>query len=219
MPKLTAENDVYVLHLGDGENRFTPEWVAQVGDSLDEVANGNDHRALVTVATGKFWSNGLDLDWLGLNPSKLESYVASVHALFARLLRLPVPSIAVLQGHTFAAGAMLALAHDSRLMRTNRGYFCLPEVTIGIPFTMGMGALIQARLSHQTAHEAMTTGRRYGGNEAKAAGIVSASLKEEELLSTAMATARGLVSSAGAALAAIRGQMYSTVLDYLETPT
>lgn len=216
MPHLTIENDVYVLDLGTSENRFTPEWISKVGGSLDEVANGEGDRALVTVASGKFWSNGLDLDWLGAHPNELEGYVGSVHALFARLLRLPAPSIAVLQGHTFAAGAMLALAHDSRIMRADRGYFCLPEVTIGIPFTAGMGSLIQVRLSRETAHEAMTTGRRYGGTEAMANGIVSASLTEEELLPTAMATARGLASNAGGTLATIRSQMYATALEHLE---
>jgi len=67
-------------------------------------------------------------------------------------------AIAALQGHTFAAGAMLALAHDQRVMRSDRGFFCFPEVDIGIPFTVGMNALITARLSARVAHEAMTTG-------------------------------------------------------------
>jgi enoyl-CoA hydratase/carnithine racemase len=216
MPELTTENDVYLLDLGDGENRFTPEWIAQVGDSLDEVTNAQGKRALLTVATGKFWSNGLDLDWLSAHSGELESYVASVHGLFARLLRLTAPSIAVLQGHAFAAGAMLALAHDTRIMRADRGYFCLPEVTIGIPFTTGMGALIQARVSHQTAHEAMTTGRRYDSDEALAAGIIAAALAEEDLLPAAMDMARQLAPNAGATLATIRSQMYTAVLGHLE---
>ena len=96
------------------------------------------------------------------------------------------------------------------------GFFCLPEVNIGIPFTAGMGALIQARLGHRTAHEAMTTGRRFGGGDAVAAGIVSSALSEEDLLPTALSMARELAPTAGSTLATIRIQMYATVLERLE---
>jgi hypothetical protein len=46
---------------------------------------------------------------------------------------------------------MLALAHDFRVMRADRGYFCFPEADIRIPFTPGMAALIQAKLTPQAA--------------------------------------------------------------------
>lgn len=37
-------------------------------------------------------------------------------------------------GHAFALGALLALAHDYRVMRTKRGWFCLPEVKHSMRF-------------------------------------------------------------------------------------
>ena len=46
-----------------------------------------------------------------------------------------------------AGGCGLATAHDFRVMRADRGFWCLPEADIGIPFTRGMSALIQARLA------------------------------------------------------------------------
>jgi len=45
-------------------------------------------------------------------------------------------------------------------------------VDIRIPFTPGMAALIQAKLSPQAAVASMTTGRRFGGVDAKAYGLV-----------------------------------------------
>ena len=172
MPTLQRHDEIFVLDLGDGENRFTQEWMSSITEALDEVDAAEGPRALLTVATGKIWSNGLDLDWLTANLDRAGEYVAQIQDLFARTLSTSVPTVAVLQGHTFAAGALLALAHDACFMRVDRGYFCLPEVDLGIPFSPGMSALIQARLIHPTAHEAMTTGRRYGGAEALEARIM-----------------------------------------------
>ena len=126
-----------------------------------------------------------------------------------------VPTVAVLQGHTFAAGALLALANDRRLMRSDRGFFCLPEVDISIPFAPGMSALIQSKLTPDTAQEAMLTGRRYGGTDAREAGIVSDALPEAELLPAATEWARSQSGKAGPTLRAIRRTMYRHVIDQL----
>ena len=218
MPTLQRHDDVFVLDLGEGENRFTREWMTSVTEALDEVDAAEGPRALCTVATGKIWSNGLDLDWLVANMDKAGEYTAQVQALFARTLSTTYPTIAVLQGHTFAAGALLALAHDVRVMRADRGYFCLPEVDISIPFAPGMSALIQGRLSHATAHEAMTTGRRYGGTEALDAGIVSEALPLDDLLPFATEWARTQAPKAGRTLQTIRTMMYREAIDLLAQP-
>ena len=218
MPSLDRDGEVFLLDLGDDENRFDPDWVRAVSAHLDEVAGADGPRALVTTATGKFWSNGLDLAWMGEHPDEAGPFVDEVHALLARVLSLPVPAVAACQGHVFAAGAMLALAHDARVMRGDRGFFCLPEVDISIPFTPGMGALIQARLAPQTAHEAMTTGRRYGGVDAAAAGIVDEAVPEGQVLSAAVERARPLAGKAGPTLGAIKEQMYAPALGLLRTP-
>jgi enoyl-CoA hydratase/carnithine racemase len=215
MPTLDRDGDVFILNLGDDENRFGLAWLAQTQAHLDTVATADGPKALVTTATGKYFSNGLDLDWLGANADKFVDYVNSVHALLARPLALGVPSVAAIQGHCFAAGAMFALAHDFRVMRTDRGFFCLPEVDISIPFTRGMSGLIQARLSKKTAHETMTTGRRYGGPEALSAGIVDAVADETAVLSSAIEIARPLAGKAGPTLATIKERMYVEALSAL----
>lgn len=38
---------------------------------------------------------------------------------------------------------MFAFAHDFRIMRSDRGYLCLPEIDLGMPLTPGMTAVIQ----------------------------------------------------------------------------
>jgi enoyl-CoA hydratase/carnithine racemase len=219
MPTLDRDGDVYLLHLGDDENRFNPDWVGAVSEALDEVAAAPEPRALVTTAGGKIWSNGLDLEWMGANTDAVPEFVPRVHALLGQMLALPVPTVAAIQGHCFAAGAMLAVAHDVRVMRADRGFFCLPEVDIRIPFTPPMAALIQARLSKAAAHEAMTTGRRYGGGDAAAAGIVDAAVGEDEVVAAAVQRATALAGKHGATLGAIKEGMYADALALLRDRT
>ncbi|GAA4612296.1 enoyl-CoA hydratase-related protein [Saccharopolyspora hordei] len=219
MPSLDRQDNVFVLDLGDGENRFHPDWIRAVGAALDEVEKAEGPRALVTAATGKFYSNGLDLEWLFANADHHHDYVVSVHELFARLLSLPLITVAALQGHTFAAGAMFSLAHDFRVMRADRGFWCLPEADINIPFTPGMAALIQARLAPQTAHEAMVTARRYGGTDAAAAGIVDRAVAEDAVRSTAIEIAQEQAGKAGDTLGTIKSRMYAPVLATLRDTT
>ncbi|MGW1888205.1 enoyl-CoA hydratase-related protein [Streptomyces sp. NPDC001970] len=212
MPTLDRQDNVFVLNLGDDENRFHPDWIASVNTALNEVEKAEGPRALVTTATGKFYSNGLDLEWLSAHANQQESYRSSVHELFARMLSLPVITVAALQGHTFAAGAMFSLAHDFRVMRADRGFWCLPEADINIPFTPGMAALIQSRLAPQTAHEAMVTARRYGGSDAAAAGIVDLAVDENAVRSTAVEIAEAQLGKAGDTLGTIKSRMYASVL-------
>jgi enoyl-CoA hydratase/carnithine racemase len=206
MPTLKRDDDVYVLDLGDGENRFHPDWLAAVNGALDEVEQSP--APLVTTAGSHIYSNGLDLDWLGQHGDQLPTYVADVQGLLARVLAFPVPTVAAIPGHAFAGGAMFALAHDFRVMRADRGFFCLPEVDINIPFTPGMAALIQGKLLPATAHEAMTTGRRYGGTDALAKGVVDDAVPEEDVLPRALERARALTGKNPQTLAAIKTQMY-----------
>jgi Delta3-Delta2-enoyl-CoA isomerase len=215
MPRLDRDGDVLILHLGDTENRFHPDWLEEVEALLDEAEAADGPRALVTAADGKFYSNGLDLDWLRDHPEQQDDYLARVHRLLARTLTLPMVTVAAVQGHAFAAGAMLALAHDLRVMRADRGFWCLPEADLHLPFTPGMSALIQARLNPACAHEAMVTARRYGGHDALACGIVEEAVAEDAVRPTAVERARTQATKAGPALAAIKAGLYGTALHHL----
>lgn len=210
---LQYQDKIAVLTLGDDENRFSPDWLDAVNGQLDDVA-ANAH-ALITTGVGKFYSNGLDLEWLGAHGDRLQWYVGRVQALFSRILTFPLPTVAAINGHAFGAGSMLAVAHDYRFMRNDRGYFCFPEVDINIPFTPGMAALIQAKLLPQTAVTAMTTGHRYGGEEAHAAGIVDGTAPETDLVGAAVDRVQPILGKDQGTLGAIKTTMYGAVVDAL----
>ncbi|MFE0024318.1 enoyl-CoA hydratase-related protein [Amycolatopsis sp. NPDC059021] len=219
MPELRHQGPVFVLDLGDDENRFSPEWLKTVHSLLDTVADSTDPAALITTGGGRFYSNGLDLEWLMGHGDQAESYLAEVNELFARVLTLGVPTVAAINGHAFAAGAMLALAHDFRVMRADRGYFCLPEVDIKIPFTPAMAALIQSKLTPAAAIESMTTGRRFGGPEARELGLVDAIAEAAELVQTATERVRALAGKDRGTLAAIKSTMFAAAVAELRATT
>ncbi|MCA1712226.1 MAG: enoyl-CoA hydratase/isomerase family protein [Actinobacteria bacterium] len=212
MASLDRDGGVFVLDLGDTENRFNAGSVAELTALLDEVERAEGPRALVTTATGKYWSNGLDLDWMMADAERAGPLLTSVHGVLAKVLAMPVITVAAVTGHAFAGGGMLAIAHDFRVMREDRGYWCLPEVDLGLPFTPGMNALLVARLPRRTAHEAMTTGKRYGGAEALAAGVVDAVAAADEVLAAAVERAAPLAGKAGPALGEIKARMYAEAL-------
>ncbi|WAC55561.1 enoyl-CoA hydratase/isomerase family protein [Gordonia sp. SL306] len=211
---LEYHDTIAVLNLGDNENRFSPDWLDTVNAHLT-AANANA-QGLITTGSGKFYSNGLDLDWLLTHGDRSEWYVDQVHTLFGRILTFPLPTVAAVNGHTFGAAAMLATAHDYRVMRDDRGYFCFPEVDINIPFTPGMAALIQAKLGPQAALTAMTTGRRFSGPEALSAGIVDDTAPEADLVDVATARLTPILGKNPDTLGAIKTTMYTSVTTALQ---
>jgi enoyl-CoA hydratase/carnithine racemase len=214
--KLHRDGPVFVLTMDTGENRMNPDWLAAMNSALDEVDAGTDPLALVTTGEGKFYSNGLDLEWIMGSGTDMPRFVAEVERLFARVLAAPYITVAACNGHTFAAGAMLALCHDFRVMRADRGFFCLPEVDIKIPFTPGMNSLIMSRMTITAAHEVMVTGRRFGGEEAASRHIVHHAVPEGEVLETAIDLATAHAGKDRNTLATIKERMYAETIELLQ---
>jgi enoyl-CoA hydratase/carnithine racemase len=215
VPTLDRADDVFLLHLGADGNAFTPELIAGLMELLEEVADTPPPRALVTTATGKSWALGLDLGWIEANRADVDELVQAMHRLDARMLELNVTTVAAIQGHAYAGGALFALAHDYRVMSADRGFFCLPEIDGHIAFTPGMAALVRARLSPQVAHAALTSGRRYSGPEAISAGIADALAETEDVVARATELAAALAAKDPATLGRIKSNLHGAVLAVL----
>ncbi|MBB4855546.1 enoyl-CoA hydratase/carnithine racemase [Mycobacteroides chelonae] len=215
MPALQRTEDIYTMELGTDENRFTTANIEQINALLDEVLADEAPSALVVTGCGKFFSNGLDVDFLGANPDKLSWYITEVQKILARLLVFPAPTVAAVNGHAFGAGAMVALACDYRVMRTDRGFFCLPEVDLGMPFTPGMSALCQGKMTPQAASATMPSGRRLGGTESLGYQIVDAAVAENQVLATATSFVTPLVGKNRDTLGTVKYGMYGSIVPML----
>ena len=65
MIDLTRDGDVFTMTLNAGENRWNTTFVRAIDEVLNEVEASTGAAALVTTsADAKFFSNGLDLDWV-----------------------------------------------------------------------------------------------------------------------------------------------------------
>jgi enoyl-CoA hydratase/carnithine racemase len=212
---LELVDDVHVLHLGDSENRYNAETVAEFAGLVAEVMAATGPRGLVVVGDGKFWSNGLDLDWMRAHQAESPAALDALQDLYATILAAPFPTVAAIQGHCYAGGAIMSMAFDLRIMREDRGFFCFPEVSIGIPFSAGMSALIASKLPARTATRAMVLGTRYTAPAALAAGIVDETADEAGLLGRAIALASELAPASGPTMGAIKATLYAPVLDAL----
>jgi enoyl-CoA hydratase/carnithine racemase len=192
--ELEQRGDVWILAMRSGENRFNRESVDALHAALDRVEQVEGPVALVTTGEGKFYSNGLDLDWVMSAGTEAAGFIDDVHRLLGRVLGFAGVTIAAVNGHAYAAGAMLTCAHDYIVMREDRGYWCLPEVDLGLPLSAAMYGVVASHLPAPALRDSLLTGRRYSGPDALAAGFVSEVAAEELVLERAVARAAELAS-------------------------
>ena len=218
MLDLRREGAVFILTMQSGENRFNRPFLNALNDAFDTVEGSSGPAALVTTGgTEKFYSNGLDLAWIaGDGQSEGGVFVGDVMRFLGRVMACPVPTVAAINGHAFAAGAMLALAHDFRIMRADRGFVCLNEIDIHIPLAPGMAALVKSRLNGPTLRDMVLTGARIGGEEAHRRGIVDEAVPAAEVLPHAIARAAALADKDRATYGALKRGLYGEVLAILD---
>ncbi len=210
------DGEVAVMRLTDHENRFHRRSVDAINAALDRIDAIDGPKALVVGGEGKFFSNGLDLDWLGTGEEDMVEFIADVMTMWARILAAPYPTVAAVNGHAFAGGAMFALAFDQRVMRTDRGFWCVNELLLGMDLPPGMAAIVQAKLPAPVAHRAVTTAHRFSAGEALHAGFVDATADEASVLAVAVERAAALTATAGPTLGALKRRLYGSTIALLE---
>jgi enoyl-CoA hydratase/carnithine racemase len=213
---LRPDNGVWTLTMSNGENRIGSFAISEWNRALDQVENNGSGQVLVVTGTDKYWSTGLDLDEVNRS-SHLErqAFMARIDALLARILTAPFVTVAALNGHTYAGGALVALAFDYRIMREDRGYFCLPSVEVQIPFTQGMAAMIADKIPQPTAHDLVVSGREIGGREAAELGVINEAVSAEDVLRRSLEIAGRMVGKDAQTLALVKRRMYPVSIGHL----
>ena len=204
-----------VVRIDRGVNAFDNVFVDELHAAFDVVAASEGATALVTTGAEKHYSNGFDIDFLGsLAGDDLTTFMDRTLELLARLLTFPVPTVAALNGHAFGIGAMLALAHDRRVMRPDRGWFCLPEIDLGMQFHPLMLALVTHRLGDRVAEQAILTGHRFDGAAAVDAGVAHALADPDALVPAAIDLVAPLTGKGREITVALKSQLHAAVLQH-----
>lgn len=169
---------VAIVSMDNGENRQNLEFANGMNRVFDEILADQAVKAVILASTDpKYWSLGVDIEWISgrmqeKDNESIKSFMYGMNAVFKKLLLFPVPVIAAIGGHAFGNGAILSCACDFRFMRGDRGYFCFPEVDLGIPFLPGMIAMIRKAIPEYKLNELKLTGKRAGAAELEASHII-----------------------------------------------
>ncbi|XP_021290668.1 enoyl-CoA delta isomerase 2, peroxisomal-like [Herrania umbratica] len=189
MCSLEKRGNLFLLTLtGDDEHRLNPTLIASLLSALSQAkAQSTRGSALITVAQGRFFSNGLDLAWAQSAGSKqgaqerLLHMVKSFRPVVAALLDLPMPTVAAVTGHASAAGFVLALSHDYAVMRRDRGVLYMAEVDIGLTIPDYFMAFFKEKIGAPSARrDLLLRGLKMKGDEAEKRGIVEAAYESED---------------------------------------
>jgi enoyl-CoA hydratase/carnithine racemase len=189
---MTHEGSVAVLTWNEGENRINLDSLARLNELLDELEAVDGPLSVVLTGSGKFFCNGLDLERFA---DKRDEFVETLHTLeqtIGRLLVFPAYTVAAINGHAFAGGALVSCAFDYRVMREDRGYWCMNEAEIGLVLDERLWSILVNRLPRATATVAATTARRFSGPDALRFGIVEAVASEDDVLTNAIGVAESM---------------------------
>jgi len=209
--ELRREGSIHIATMNNGPNMVDPAWQKRMLEVLDAVEGDCEGEAgLVLTGEGKAFSTGLNVEVvMSLQGADQKAFGENMLKVIGRLLCLPVPTVAAINGHAFAAGAFLALACDYRIMREDRGWFCISEVDVGVPIGMPMMNLLKSKTTPQTARDSVLSGQRYVAEEAMALGLADAKASEGDLLAAAIEKANSLAAKERRIFGTLKRQLYA----------
>lgn len=155
-------------------NALNNELSGELAAIIDDVLARDDVRCLVIhSANPRFFMAGGDIaKYVGLSPEQLTVLVRGYRTVFRRLHELPVPTVAVADGHAQGGGAEMLLACDFRVVGSNVK-IGFPEILLGGVPTAGGTQLLAPMIGYHHALELMLSGRSVEWEEALKLGLAT----------------------------------------------
>lgn len=171
--RLDEEFAVLTIRRPQALNALSFELIGQIGGCIQEAGRSNVRALIVTGEGEKAFCAGADIK--ELQQRDLASQRAGAEfgqSIFARFDRLPIPSIALVNGFAFGGGCELALACTFRLALPN-ARFGLPEIKLGLIPGYGGTQRLPRLVGQARALDMVMTGRAVNAEEALAIGLVN----------------------------------------------
>ena len=204
-------------------NQINMEFIKKMNGILDEIDSMKEEPAvLITIGSGpKAFCSGFDLKEWAENPVNMLVSLMGMQQIFARFLKLGIPSMAVFNGHSIAGGVMLGLCHDRIIMNSDPKFMvCLNELTFGKSFPYSYAKLVRECTSGRLSRT-LIIGTKLSSKEALRLDLVQdlySNTGELDCHIQQFAKERAVIGSHRMNYRASKSHMYRQLLDVLENP-
>ena len=192
-----------VLNRPEVGNAYNSDMIEGLLSAMDRSGARLGVRAVLLKGNGRHFQAGADLAWVGSvsRASMEENIHASKTTAEAvdRLNRLPVPTVALVQGGCFGGGTGIVAACDVVIAADN-AMFSISEVRWGLTAAIIIPQLNDAVSVRQVRRYALT-GERFGAAEAQRIGLVHQVVPLDDLAAAGEAMVARLLENGPVAMA------------------
>jgi enoyl-CoA hydratase/carnithine racemase len=191
MACLEKISDVFILYL---PKTITIHDAVEIKLLLDQVERNKGDTALVLASKDqKIFVAGMDLKYISKHGIESGIRIAEeLMLLLAKLLKLAVPCVAAINGHAVAAGLLLALGADYRVMNESFGVLKMSEIFLGFIIPTGASLVLKSKLPPSVHRDLSLRGRSFGPKDALENKIVDELVPGENVISRAVEMAQSL---------------------------
>lgn len=218
--RLERQDGVGILIIDtERNNAINDDSIREAHQLMDEAERDPAIRALVVTSTHKtLFCPGVDLPALmGHSRAEMRAFFEAATGLVRRKFAYPKPEVYALNGHTIAAGCMMALAGDYRLMANGRFAIGLMEIDIGLAAPRGVVEMITHVLGGRLAERILFSGERYNPDKALQLGLIDEVVEPEGLMHRAIERARLLGGKPPAGYRRLKRYARQAVVDRMQS--
>jgi Delta3-Delta2-enoyl-CoA isomerase len=198
-------------------NAVNEPMVKEIVGCFENLARDPAVTAVILTSKGPFFSFGFDIpEFLGYGKDAFLQYLTAFADLYTWLFTYPKPVVAALNGHTIAAGCMLALACDWRIMVAGKARISLNEITFGSSLFAGSVRMLKFATGEKNAQTIAYDGAMYSAEEALRLELIDQISSDEKLSDDAWQVATRFASKDSAAFESIKQLLRRPVADEMK---
>lgn len=191
-------------------NALNSALLEELSQALDAVAGDGNNRVLVLTGAGdKAFVAGADIKELaGLNTLQARQFAHKGQSVINKIVGLPFPAIAAVNGYALGGGLEIALACDF-IYASENAVLGLPETTLGLIPGFGGTQRLPRLIGPNQARELIYTGKTVSAAEAHILGLVNRVDPSVDLMVSVLKTAQSMAAKGGTSLQAAKAAINS----------